>query len=836
MVDTESPFPFQDSSQLISSDSVRIKNLVLNVTVADGAQWPSDSGPKLQPVRVSLIIPHDLRAAASRDDISKSINYGELSRTILPAVQSISFLSLEALLDHLFEACFAAFETVDDLAIKLVKPRASPYADAVGVAGRRRKNGTRVGPEHILLEKLACNLIVGLNACEREDKQLVHFDVDISQTRLDSHFPFDFRGWAKALREGTEASAFISLESLASLVAEKTLERIGNGNDTVIVRAGKPKALVFAEAAEVELVRTVQDYPRFKTSFPNGSPYMSSSLLSRPLGLASPLADIIPPTLSPGPIHTVSVALGSNLGDRFANIEVALRFLEQPGRFLSSHPDAHVSVVNTSFMYETAPMYLTDQPKFANCACLIQTNLQPVELLVVLKAIEEIVGRVPSIRNGPRAIDLDILFFDQETIDTRPEVERCSLDNLQGHLIVPHPRIAEREFVLRPLNDMIPDFIHPVSKKSIHKMLSDIIEASPLGTPRMDKIVPFPSYPLTSTSAPVPLGVPSTGACWVFPLPAGQSQPPKRPLNKTRIMATLNATPDSFSDGAVNNTISTALTYVATSVRGGADIVDIGGYSTRPGSAYVSPEEEITRIVPIIQAIRASTDLDVSARNILISVDTFRPDVARAAIEAGANCINDVYAFTGPTHPLTAESAKHLLEMRHVARELAVPVVLMHARGDPRSNKDYSTFDSVAMAVAAELGEKVDAIVNGPGGVRRWLIMVDPGIGFSKSVDGNLELLRGAALLTSDRVGQTMNPLRGYPQLIGASRKSFLGMILADADGEGPYVGRETAPKDRGWATAAAVASAVQQGAAVVRVHDVLELGDVVRVADRLWQ
>ena len=163
--------------------------------------------------------------------------------------------------------------------------------------------------------------------------------------------------------------------------------------------------------------------------------------------------------------HKAAIALGSNLGDRFTNIEHALRFLEHSPALQGA--GGYASIIDTSFLYETEPMYVTDQPKFVNCACLvrlfltlpitelmniqIETNLSPVALLKCCKEIENAVGRVVSFRNGPRAIDLDILLYDNEVIDTRPADERANLDNLAGHLVVPHPRIAEREFVLRPL-------------------------------------------------------------------------------------------------------------------------------------------------------------------------------------------------------------------------------------------------------------------------------------------------------------------------------------------------------------------------------------------------
>ncbi|KAG2368918.1 Dihydropteroate synthase-like protein [Suillus spraguei] len=542
--------------------------------------------------------------------------------------------------------------------------------------------------------------------------------------------------------------------------------------------------------------------------------------------MTSLLASVIRNDSSSTAKHSVAIALGSNLGDRFANIETALRLIEQPNLLLASVAADAISVVDTSFMYETAPMYVTDQPRFANCACLIETDIQPRILLTLLKRIETTVGRVPSIQNGPRVVDLDIILYDNEIIDTRAEGLRGTLDGLADELVVPHPRLAEREFVLRPLADMIPEFVHPVHKKSIHTLLDNIIRQSTGDFPML-KVTPFADYPIAETLQLSGIHwVPSMGRYWSTHC----SNDIQRPT-KVKLMATLNATPDSFSDGSVNNTVSTALAYSTISIRAGADIIDIGGYSTRPGAAFVSAEDECQRVVPVIQAIRSHEDQDVSSA--LISIDTFRWEVAEAAVLAGANCINDVYSFTGPEYPLTQTSGKHLLKIREVARRLAVPVILMHSRGDAGSNKDYSHYKGgVLEGVRVELGEKVEAIIKGKGGVRRWFVIVDPGIGFSKTVEANCALLREASSMTANT---PMNPLAGYPQLIGSSRKSFLGAILERPDVDGTYKGRKTEPKERGWATAATVACAVQQGASVVRVHDVQEMRDVVAVASAIW-
>ncbi|KAF9491526.1 Dihydropteroate synthase [Pleurotus eryngii] len=542
--------------------------------------------------------------------------------------------------------------------------------------------------------------------------------------------------------------------------------------------------------------------------------------------------------------HVVALAIGSNIGDSCRNIEYALRLLEDPSSHLQSGetgaPDvpARLVVTDTSFMYQSAPMYVTDQPPFFNCACIVETNVRPLALLRVLKGIEETVGRVPSIRNGPRAIDLDIILYDNSVLDTRPPAERTTLDNLHGQLVIPHPRLCEREFVLRPLFDMIPDYVHPVQRKTVRSLL----EFLPSSDPPMERVIPFPKYP-TTESGDTPnetlFSVPSTLTHWTYPI-LTQPSPPNSKPRKTHVMATLNTTPDSFSDGSDHTAPLSAIAYVESSVAAGADIIDIGGYSTKPGAAFVSPEEETSRVVPAVQQIRGHPD--ASVREVLISVDTFRPEVAKAAVSAGANCINDVHAFSGPdSYPLSLPD-ESMTRMIEVAKDLTVPVVLMHSRGDAGKNKDYGEYSyageneaPVLEGVMVELGEKVEYLVKH--GIRRWFVIVDPGIGFSKTVEGNLELLRNAGRVVSDaEIGsehlntKRRNPLFGYPILIGASRKSFLGEILSRGEH-----GRKTAPKERGWATAAAVACAVQQKSLVVRVHDTREMGDVVQISGAIW-
>jgi dihydroneopterin aldolase/2-amino-4-hydroxy-6-hydroxymethyldihydropteridine diphosphokinase/dihydropteroate synthase len=300
---------------------------------------------------------------------------------------------------------------------------------------------------------------------------------------------------------------------------------------------------------------------------------------------------------------------------------------------------------------------------------------------------------------------------------------------------------------------------------------------------------------------------------------------------RSYIMGTLNITPDSFSDGGLHNTVFTAVAYAENAVKNGADIIDVGGYSTRPGAAAVSAEEEIQRVVPIIKALRAANI------SVPISIDTFRASVASASVEAGANCINDVRALREPGFAT-------------VAKALGVPVIMMHSRGtDAGADKEYGPA-GVMEGVRAELGLQVREALDA--GVRKWNIIIDPGIGFSKSVAGNLDMIRDLAKFSGRGAGGTAqrasegasfpgtlaahvaaarrfnsNVMDQMPVLVGTSRKSYLGAILGKP---------KAPPVERDHATLAAVVASIQQGCDILRVHDVSGCRDAALVADALYR
>jgi dihydropteroate synthase len=271
---------------------------------------------------------------------------------------------------------------------------------------------------------------------------------------------------------------------------------------------------------------------------------------------------------------------------------------------------------------------------------------------------------------------------------------------------------------------------------------------------------------------------------------------PLSPIGRTRVMGVINVTPDSFSDGGQWMDPDTAIRHGLDMVVAGADIVDVGGESTRPGAIRIDEDEELRRVIPVIRALAAD--------GVAVSVDTMRASVAARAIEAGAVLINDV----------SGGRADDL--MLGLAVEARVPIVLMHWRGHSATMQNLAVYDDVVGEVVAELGEQVDAAISA--GIPAENIVVDPGLGFSKTGQQNWTVLANLAAFTA----------LGYPLLIAASRKRFLGEFLADPAGElRPTHQREAA-------TVAVSTVSALAGAWAVRVHEPRATADAVRVVARI--
>ena len=266
---------------------------------------------------------------------------------------------------------------------------------------------------------------------------------------------------------------------------------------------------------------------------------------------------------------------------------------------------------------------------------------------------------------------------------------------------------------------------------------------------------------------------------------------------RTLIMGILNVTPDSFSDGGQFFSLDAALVEAEKMISEGADIIDVGGESTRPGGEPVSFDEEIKRVVPVIEALSRRFDTP-------LSVDTTKSEVARAALDAGAAIVNDVSALRFDFYIADA-----------VARAGA-GLVLMHSRGTPATMHRLPPVAEIMEEVVSSLRASVRMAERR--GVKHESIVIDPGIGFGKSQEQNLELIA--------RLDELIAAFPDYPLLIGASRKSFIGRILADSSGT-------PAPaSERLYGTLATIAISVLKGAHIVRVHDVKATRDAVRIAD----
>lgn len=260
---------------------------------------------------------------------------------------------------------------------------------------------------------------------------------------------------------------------------------------------------------------------------------------------------------------------------------------------------------------------------------------------------------------------------------------------------------------------------------------------------------------------------------------------------RTLIMGILNVTPDSFYDGGRYFSVNNAVKHAEELVKEGADIIDVGGESTKPGAKPVSLGIELERVIPVIKKISGTI-------NVPISIDTQKPDVARAALENGASIVNDVSAMR--FDPAMAE----------VVKKFNAPVVIMHMKGEPGDMQRNPQYEDVVNEIKDFFRERIDWAKKK--GIREENLIIDPGIGFGKTLEHNLEILRRLGEFREFKI----------PILIGPSRKSFIGKILDKKE------------DCRGWGTAGAVAAAVINGADMIRVHDVSEMKDVVDVVDRI--
>ncbi len=261
--------------------------------------------------------------------------------------------------------------------------------------------------------------------------------------------------------------------------------------------------------------------------------------------------------------------------------------------------------------------------------------------------------------------------------------------------------------------------------------------------------------------------------------------------SKTHLMGILNITPDSFYDGGKYSSLSQAEKRAIQIEEDGADIIDIGGVSTRPGSQAPDEEEETKRVIPVIKKI-------IKEINIPISIDTYRAEVAKKALDLGVSIINDVTALNGDA------------KMAKVVAEYNVPIILMHMKGKPSKMQETPYYENVIQEISQFFKARIDFSV--ARGIKEENILIDPGIGFGKRLKDNLDIIRELKKFTIFK----------KPIVLGVSRKSFIGKVL------------DLPPEKRLFGTAASVTAAIMKGADILRVHDIAEMSQVIKITDAI--
>ncbi|OLY80509.1 Folic acid synthesis protein fol1 [Smittium mucronatum] len=837
-------------------DTVEVHDLEIRATLGRDP-WEQR---KIQPILVTVKIQTSLTNAGISDQVSDSVHYGLVAKAITNFVESQNLDGIEILAEHL--ACLILtfdIEKIFGVFVSIKKPNTLHNAKSVEMNVYRCykdihflaklcrdefiKTGLSIpdlsqydsikdnceflnspdnfqlsiadagelyGEDLLLVNDLQISALLGANVYERHVRQniLVNITLHINKDAKNledpdavSLYPSQLKQYRKLVRNVVQyvelGTGYLTIEALATAIARVCIIDFGLEKVSILIK--KPCVLMFASCSAVKITRT------------------RAQLLKELNFSYSPDSNIssLPTSKSDNLKHVAYIAVGTNLGDRLDNIHKSIRMINQ---------SSSCKVVDTGFLYQSAPMYFEDQPIFLNSALKVKTDLEPHSLLKELKNIESAIGRdFSTIRNGPRVIDLDILFYDSIVIDT-PD------------LVIPHLRIHERHFQLQPVIDMDPDVIHTRLNSSVDTLSRELIRIK--GVPNdLIQVMPLSNKEINGEVTLVPIS------------PAQKN---------TLVMGIVNTTHDSFSDGGKFLKPTDAIEHAMSLFKEGAEILDIGGQSTKVGAEGVNPDEEISRIVPVIKGIRDRT-MEDSVKPI-ISVDTFVAEVAKEALNSGADIINDVSG--GDLDP----------EMFKLAADYGNPIVIMHMRGTPKTmanltdykvtlknenDEHLAVIDDVILTIRYELSKKVKSALDQ--GIPRFNIILDPGIGFAKTFAQNFEILKRLPELTSEQLYSMSNssslldlnsklstsfnkstknkpaipqfheqlfvPLLGFPVLVGSSRKGFIGDVT----------GKKQADL-RVFGTAATVTSAIQGHACIVRVHDVGQMVDVVKVSDRIYR
>lgn len=759
-------------------DQVHISGL-LGSAIIGFDHWKK---PVSHPVSFDVSFSTDFSKAADTDDLNFSLNYLVVSTKIaefLHRNHKVNFSSLGGVTNAVYDLLEQERSVCSQVKVVGTAPKIDirapiSYTTTSGKLGTYEIHGIRA---------LA---LLGIFTFERLNKQYVSLDVKLGVEKL--HLTIS--DVSHSIQTFIESTNFKTVEALVKLTCQWIFQNFP-AVDSAAVRVTKPNAIVFTEGVGVSCEYTREE---LSVESPLLVENVEATTTTTPFDLpVSSLSDY-------NGNHSVYVAFGSNEGSQLENINKALNLLDQ---------NPQISLQLTLALYVSKPMYHLDQSDFYNGVVKLNVkDLSPHEVLDVLKEIEySHLLRVKEFENGPRSIDLDLILYDRETVNSE-------------RLVVPHKAMLDRTFVLQPLCELLPpDFVHPVTAEPIHNHLRRLLkleaDTSVQESFKLEQIVPT-----------------AHGRLLEFQ---------KDGLSPTILMAIFNATPDLFSDGGEQYKRSKdEILAVARKMKTqGAKIIDVGGVSTRPGSTEPSLDDELERVLEVVSAIR----LDKSLDDILISVDTYRVAVAEKAILGGADIINDIsmglydenmfsfVALSGcgyvmnHTRGTPATMSGLTLYDTRSSSEGVVEYVIDDIAGHlpPLPNSTQNLLAGVCRELSGQLQSAFQQ------GVRKWQVILDPGIGFAKNGKQNLALIRHCSRIK--RFAQWNVDLdafvsfHGMGMLMGTSRKKFLGEIT-----------NTPVPADRAVATAASIVACVEQGTDIVRVHDLEEARHAAEVADAIYR
>lgn len=780
-------------------DKVFINNLAATAITGSDA-W---NRPTAQPLSITVELDTDFSKASETDNLKFSLNYAVISRNILEFMklnELKNFKSLQNVGEEVSKVVLDENNGGGEQATVSVKSSKSEIrADWIEYRLTRHRNKNLEVLDSVNVNKLRLLTIIGVFTFERLKRQLV--DIDLSIDLLPNH-NVQIHQIMDEITTYVEDSNFKTVEALEMSIGQIIFQNHGQHLDRVNVKVTKPNAITYTDGVGVQSELTKDRFEGLdKIVVKKSHPQESSFNL--------PADEQIDTAGS----HVAYIAFGSNEGNQIENIDKSINLLNEYG----------LKVTSTSSLYISKPMYYKDQPDFFNGVFKVEfKDKSPHEVLKIIKNIEyKHINRVKEFDNGPRSIDLDILLYDEVSLNTTD-------------LTVPHKSMLDRTFVLQPLCELIrPDFIHPVSAEPIHNHLKELLKTSPHeSVQESNKLLQFVPLPRLENNAN-PLK---------FDLISNQSP--------TLMMGILNITPDSFSDGGRNfgkdtdQIIDNALKMVTD----GAQIIDIGGVSTRPGSSEPSEEEELARVLPIVKAIRESDNDKLSQA--IISIDTYRSRVAEECLKSGADIINDI------------SMGLYDEKIFEVVAKYGCPYVLNHTRGTSKTMSKLTTYlantneDIIELLVDPTRGQfdeissnpSVNNLINGicreqtqqmlkalKYGVKKWQIILDPGIGFAKDLSQNLSILKYSHFVKNystiinekqeDQIIEKYNSFNGLPLLLGPSRKKFLGTL-----------NNEPEASQRVVSTSASIMACIQQETNIVRVHDTLEIGKTITIGDAIYK